>query len=203
MGSSSFERLKAALLEEYIQFCIVTPDNVTKEIMAEKLCDYFEKFQYKSGKKFEDLVKSYMTELDSLVEPRVAQTPAAKKSEPVPVVPRARRYYEKAAEIKKSLKNISELIDYSRLMLCLYAAIINSGDEKITNFDFSLTCLEPNAIEAALKNEKGTAWLGKKNPKPRFDTSDPYTTDRSFFVLLILQMYAIIGDSNEEGLENE
>lgn len=37
MNPVSFDRLKAALLGEYIQFRIVTPQNVTKEILAEKL----------------------------------------------------------------------------------------------------------------------------------------------------------------------
>lgn len=203
MNPVTFDRLKAALLGEYIQFRIVTPESITKEILAEKLHDYFEKIQYKTGKKFEDLLKNYMAELDSLVEPHVAKTPQAKKNEPAPITPRSRKYYEKAVEIKKALKGLSELTDYSRLMLCLYAAIINSGEEKISNLDFALTCLKPDVIVAALKNEKESVLFGKKNPKPWFDTSDPYAIDSSFFVIVIIMLYAIIGDSLEEGLDNE
>lgn len=203
LNPESFDRLKAALLGEYIQFRIVTPESVTKEILAEKLYDYFEKIQYKTGKKFEDLLKNYMAELDSLVEPHVAKTPQAKKNEPAPITPRSRKYYEKAVEIRKSWKSLSDLTDYSRFMLCLYAAIISNGENSISNLDYSLSCLKPNVIVTTLKNKKESALFGKKNPKPRFDTSDPYTTDSSFFVIVIIMLYAIIGDSFEEGLDNE
>ena len=203
MKPVAFDRLKVALLGEYIQFRIVTPESITKEIFAEKLHDYFEKIQYKTGKKFEDLLKNYMAELDSLVEPHVAKTPQSKKNEPAPITPRSRKYYEKALEINKNLKGLTELTDYSRIMLCIYAAIINSSEEKIKNMDFALTSLIPDVIIAALKNEKESALFGKKNPKPRFDTSDPYATDSSFFVIVIIMLYAIIGDSLEEGLDNE
>lgn len=144
-----------------------------------------------------------MAELDSLVEPHVAKTLQSKKNEPTPITPRSRKYYEKAVEIKKAVKGLSEITDYSRLMLCLYAAIINNGEERISNLDFSLTCLKPDVIVAALRNEKESALFGKKNPKPRFDTSDPCSIDSSFFVILIIMLYAIIGDSLEEGLDNE
>ena len=166
-------------------------------------CDVYLMHFYKTGKKFEDLLKNYMAELDSLVEPHVAKIPQSKKNEPAPITPRSRKYYEKALEIKKTLKGLSELTDYSRIMLCLYAAILNSSEERIKNMDFALTCLIPNVIIAGLKNERESVLFGKKNPKPRFDTSDPYATDCSFFVIVIIMLYAIIGNSLEEGLDNE
>ena len=203
MGSVAFERLKATLLREYIVFRAVATENITKEVLAEKIHDHFEKIQYKTGKKFEDLIKSYMAELDALVEPHVAKMPPVKKNEPAPAVPRSRKYYEKAAELRKTAKAISELVDYTRLMLCLYAAILNREEERISNLDFSLNCLDPDVIEVALKSETESVLFGMKNPKPRFDTSDPYTTDSCFFVIVIILLYAIVGDSLEEGLDNE
>ena len=202
-GPVSFDRLKTTLLGEYIQLRIVTPESVTKEVLAEKIHDYFEKIQLKTGKKFEDLLKSYTAELDALVEPHVAKMPPVKKNEPAPAVPRSRKYYEKAAELRKAVKAVPELVDYTRLMLCLYTAIISSEEDRISNLDFSLTCLDPDKIEAALKSETESVLFGMKNPKPRFDTSDPYTTDSCFFVIVIILLYAIIGDSLEEGLDNE
>lgn len=200
MGPVSFECLKMALLGEYISFRLIAPEQVTKEILAEKLLDYFEKFQYKTGKKFEDLLKNYASVLDSLVEPHVAKAPQGKKKEPMP---RARKYYEKAAELRKTIKGFSELRDYSRLMLCLYAAIINNDSDKISNLDYSLECLNPDAIEAALKDEKESTLFGKKNPKSRFDTSDLYSIDTSFYVIVLIMLYAIIGDSLEEDVGDE
>ena len=127
MNPVAFGRMKSALVGEYIQFRIVTPERITKETLAEKLHDYFEKIQYKTGKKFDDLLKNYTAVLDSLVEPHVAKTPQSKKNEPTPITPRSRKYYEKSVEIKQALKSLTDLTDYSRLMLCLYASIINSN----------------------------------------------------------------------------
>lgn len=203
MGAVTFERLKSTLLREYVSFRIVAPETVTKEIFAEKLYDYFEKLQIKTGKKFEDLIKSYMMELDAVVEPHIAKTPQTKKNEPAPITPRSRKYYDKATELRKSVKTVSDLIDYSRLMLCLYTAIIKSDEERIVNLDYSLTCLDPNTIEVALREEKESVLFGMKNPKPRFDFYDPYSTDRSFFLIVIIMLYAIIGDSVEEDMSNE
>ncbi len=199
----SFDRLKTALLGEYIPLHVIAPENVTKDVMAEKVYDYFEKLQYKNNKKFEDHIKSFMATLDSLVEPHVAKVPQAKKNEPAPVVPRARKYYEKATGIRKSLETVSELIDYTRVMMCLYAMAIKSTDERISNFDFSIFCLDPVAIEASLKAEKESVLFGMKNPKPRFDTTEPYTADTCFFVIAIVLLYTIIGDSLEEDQSHE
>lgn len=203
MNTVPCNRVRGALLGEYIPVHVIAPDTATKYILAEKIHDYFEKLQYKTNKKFDDYIKYFMATLDDLVEPHIAKTPAAKKNEPVPVVPRARKYYEKANSIRKNLKTVSELTDYTRLMLCLYAAIIGSDEERICNFDFSISCLDPVVIEATLKGEKESTLFGMKNPKPRFDTTDPYTSDTCFFVIAIIMLYTIIGDSFEEDLSHE
>lgn len=198
MGPVSFELLKKALLKKYISFHIVAPDNVTREILAEKLHDYFEKVQYKTHKKFDDLMKDYVTKLDNVVRPYVARTPNIKKGEPV--VPRSRKYYEKATEIGKSIKSVQELLDYSRLMMCLYAAIIKSGKGTIDTLDFAVSSLEPTAIEAALLIEEEPMLFGTTH---RFDTSNPYTIDTCFFVIAVIMLHIIIGnraDNIEEGL---
>lgn len=203
MRPVAFEQLKNTLVGEYVSLHVIAPENVSKEILAEKIFDYFEKLQYKTNKKFEDHIKSFMSTLDSLVEPHVAKVPQVKKNEPAPAVPRARKYYEKATAIRKSLETVSELIDYTRVMMCLYAMAIKSTDERISNFDFSIFCLDPVAIEASLKAEKESVLFGMKNPKPRFDTTEPYTADTCFFVIAIVLLYTIIGDSLEEGLSYE
>ena len=199
----AFHRLKEALVGKYIFFHTIVPERVTQEILAEKLHDYFEKIYYKTGKKFDDQLKAYMAALDSVVEPNVAKNQQAKKNEPAPPVYRSRKYYEKASEIRKSMKSMSELIDYTRLTMCLYAAIIRNGGEKIQNLDFAVSSLDPDAIETTLRAEKESVLFGKKNSKPRFDTSDPYYMDTCFFAMAIILLYTIIGDSLEEGMGNE
>ena len=200
MGPVFFERLKKALLEKYISFHIMAPENVTKEILAEKLHDYFEKIQYKNRKKFDDLMKYYAAKLDDVVRPHIARTPNAKKDAPEPVTPRSRKYYEKAIEIGKAMKSVQELLDYSRLMMCLYAEIIKRGNETIDNLDFAVSSLDPAAIEAALKIEEEPLLFGAAR---RFDTSDPYNMDTCFFVIAITMLYAIIGNSLEGDLRCE
>ena len=203
MNPIAFCRLKEALVGKYISFHTIVPENVTQEILAEKLHDYFEKIYYKTGKKFDDQLKAYMSALDSVVEPGVAKNQQAKKNEPAPPGYRSRKYYERAAEIRKSMKSMPELIDYTRLMMCLYTAIINNGGEKIQNLDFAVSSLDPDAVETALRAEKESVLFGKKNSKLRFDTSDPYSMDSCFFVMVIILLYTIIGDSLEEGMGNE
>ena len=78
------------------------------------------------------------------------------------------------------------MIDYSRLMLCLYMAIIKNDFKTIDDFDFSVSSLNINKIIEALQMEKGL--LGKK---PRFDIKEPYSSDRSTFVMLIIMFYYI------------
>lgn len=203
MSPVAFRRLKEVLVGKYISFHTIVPENVTQEILAEKLHDYFEKICYKTGKKFDDQLKAYMAALDSVVEPNVAKNQQAKKNEPAPPPYRSRKYYEKAAEIRKNMKSMSELTDYTRLMMCLYAAIIKDGGEKIQNLDFAVSSLHPDVIEAALKAEKESVLFGIKNPKSRFNTSDPYSMDTCFFVIAIILLYTIIGDSLVEGMDNE
>lgn len=209
MNPVSFEQLKKALLEKYISFHIMASKNVTKEILAEKLHDYFEKVQYNTHKKFDDLIKDYVAKLDAVVKPHVAKTPNAKKGEPV-TIPRSRKYYEKAAEIGKSMNSLQALIDYTRLMMCLYAEFIKSGEDIIDNLDFAVSSLDPAAIVKALKAEKKSdvlekikesSFLGKapvisknaESPKARFNTSDPYNLDSCFFVIAVIMLYTIKG----------
>lgn len=203
LNPNALHQLKEALVGKYIFFHTIVPESVTQDVLAEKIHDYFEKIYYKTGKKFDDQLKAYMATLDSVVEPNVAKNQQAKKNEPAPPVYRSRKYYEKAAEIRKTMKTMPELIDYSRLMLCLYAAIIKTGGEKIQNLDFAVSSLDPDAIETALREEKESVLFGKKNPKPRFDTSDPYSMNTCFFVIAIILLCTIIGDSIEEDTDNE
>ena len=41
LNQSAFEELKKILLGEYISFSIIDHENVTVDILAEKVCDYF------------------------------------------------------------------------------------------------------------------------------------------------------------------
>lgn len=202
--SDIFEQIKAVLIPEYLSFSIVTEDAVTQEMLSEKLCDYFEKLELKTGKSFEKYVESYLKDLDSIVERRIKKTPQPKKNDPTPVVvPRARKYYEKAVSLKKT-RTISTgpLVDYTRIILCLYATIIKNGFKEIDNFDFSSDCLNPLDIIDAMKNEQEPVAI-KIGKKQVFDIKDLYCSDTCTFIITIILAYKILNDRVQEDVDHE
>ena len=190
-----YEQVKTALVPEYISFSIIPEDSITNEILSEKLCDYVEKLELKTGKSFDKYVDIYLRDLDDIVERRIKKTPQPRKNDSTPVVvPRARKYYEKAVSLKKT-RTLSpkHLIDYTRIMLCLYAAIIKNGFKEIDNFDFSSDCLEPVEIIGAMKNEQEPVAI-KIGKKQRFDIKELYCSDTCTFILTIVLAYKILND---------
>lgn len=199
-----FEELKQLLLGEYISFSIIDHENVTKDILAEKVCDYFCTLEIKTGKTFDKHIESYMDDLDSIVSPRVAKTPQAKKGDKTPVVvPRSRRYYEKAVTTKEDKKlSPTQLFDYSRIMMCLYTAAIKNEDKPIDNFDYAAECLSPESIVDALKSEE-ISIVHTRLKKKRFDMKDLYSDDVCTLILSILMLFSIINEKVEGENDHE
>lgn len=200
----AFEQIKTVLIPEYLSFSIIPEDSITPEILSEKLCDYFEKLELKTGKSFDKYVESYLKDLDSIVEKRIEKTPQSKKNDPTPVVvPRARKYYEKAVSLKKTRAlSTSHLVDYTRIMLCLYTAIIKNDFKEIGNFDFSSDCLNPLDIISAMKNEQDAVAI-KIGKKQKFDIKELYCSDTCTFILTIVLAYKILNDRVQEDKDNE
>ena len=187
------EKVKQLLIGEYISFSIIAPSDVTRDILAEKICDYFETLETKTSRSFDKLIETYMNDLDAIVGPHIAKTPQPKKGDSTPViVPRTRRYYEKAVGIKGT-KNLSvgQLVDYSRIMMCLYAAAIQNGDKPIENFDFAADCLVSMHIIEAMKKEE-ISILFPPSKKKRFDMKERYSDDVSTLMISILILCVII-----------
>lgn len=184
-----FSAFKDSLLSErLITFMIIDTEDISKEILSEKICDYFEKYEIKSGKSFDKCVDLYMENFDSVVKNHIAEEPKKKKDEAPKPIPRSRKYYEYAKSLKdkKNEVSIENLMDFSRIMMCLYMESIHSFDSKIDNFEFSSVYLNLNKIIAILKSEKEP--IGKKY---RFDISEPYHSDNIFFILVIIMYYYI------------
>ena len=59
MNQATFTQWKDALVGQYIAFSVIDPEEIDQEIMAEKLCDYFEKAEFKNRKAFEKFVEVY------------------------------------------------------------------------------------------------------------------------------------------------
>lgn len=193
MDKAAFEGLKNMLLDSYMSFSVVKDDDITLDIFAEKLCDYFCAVELKTGKQFEKMLEAYVNGLDAMVEPCIAKTPSAKKNDPDPVVvPRSRKYYEKAAE-SKSKKNptFTQLTDYSRLMLCLYTAVIRNNGGVIENFDYSVESLDPEMVINAMKKEE-VSIIVPFPKKKRFDLHERYGMDECSLVISIIMLWTII-----------
>jgi len=190
---ATFEMLKKSLVGEYLSFSIIHERDVSQAVLAEKICDYFEKLELKTGKDFAKQIEAYIKDIDSIVSRRIAHTPQAKKKDSAPVdKPRSRKYYEKAIATKNSRNlSVQELVDYSRIMFCLYAAIIKDKYKEINDFDYSVSSLKPDAIIESMKTEPNTNVMVKKN---RFDIKNLYCSDRCTFIISIIMLYKIIND---------
>lgn len=188
-----FEELKHVLLGEYISFSIIEHENVTPDILGEKLCDYFAALEIKTRKSFDKSIEIYLKNLDLIAGPFIAKTPPAKRGNDVPVeIPRSRKYYEKATAIKNvKYPSMTQLIDYTRIMMCLYTAAIQSGFKTIDNFNYAASCLDPGAIVESVKSGKVNT-AGPYPVRKRFVTKEQYSDDVCTLIILILTLYSII-----------
>lgn len=193
MDQDIFVMLQKALVGEYLSFSIIDAEEITKEILAEKLCDYFEKLELKTGKAFEKHLDAYIGNIESIVGGKVAKAPQPKKKDATPVVvPRARKYYEKAMNVKNTRSiTVRQLKDYTRIMMCLYAAIIKNNNKEIENLDYSVSCIDPDVIITSMKNEQD---MLLKLKKPKFDIKELYCSDTCTFIIAIIAIYAIVGE---------
>ena len=185
-----FEKTKDILnSENYIPFDFVDAEKITRNILEEKVSDYFEKVELLAGgKKFSYVIDNYADALNSIVREHVEQSSLPLRNGSQPDT-RAKKYYDKACNLKKNgLETFDDLLDYSRIMFCLYMAIINKKHGHISDFDYSSESLEGSKILASLRNEKTTNIMGTRK---RFDTKGAYSTDRCALIMIII-MYQYI-----------
>ena len=193
LDDDKFAALKERLLGEYLKFSFIEEKKVTKAVFAEKLMDYFEKLEIKSKGEFESILQSYMGNWDALVSKRIAKVPSVKKNEPPAPVPRARKYYEKIQEIKKS-RNLTprQIVDYTRIVMCLYSSIVEADYSEISDFGYPTKCLEIDKMIASMKAEKSaTIPIGNIGKKTMFDLTDLYSEDTGTFIISMIMYYHI------------
>ena len=195
---------KQLLIGEFLDFYIIDNVDINLEILAEKICDYFLTLEIKTGKSFDKQVESYMNDLDSIVSPFIAKTPQNKKKDNDAVsIPRARKYYEKAITNKggKGL-TIRKILDYSRIMMCLYMEIINEEYKPINNFNLSIECLEPHKIINSMRNEEISIVLPPTKRK-RFDTKELFCSDTCTLILAVIAVCTVINENIRGEYTNE
>lgn len=182
LEQDSFEALKNILVnEEYLFFSFIQPADVSKEILADKLSDYFEKVEIKTGKKLDKHLQTYYKKLDELVSHFIPKSSQQKKNDDLPVnKTRATKYYEKASGMinKKQELTDCQILDYTRIMMCLEMAIIKNDVKTITNLDYSVECIEPMEILQGFKN--------------KLEKIDKYSSNACTLVIAGILLYKII-----------
>lgn len=174
-----FSELKEFIINQsYINFSFYSLNSISRELFAEKLLDYFEKVEINTSKTFDKLIEKYISNIDSIVSGRIAKEQKANKKNPVHYIPRARKYYNKAASLKKNV-TMQSLIDYSRIMMCLYTEIINTEEKEISEINFASECLKIKDIIDAMKKEQNPLIKSSK-----FNLKDSYGDD--FYTLIMI-----------------
>ena len=162
LDSDSFFEFKTYFFSEFFEFNFLDDSEVTRDIFAEKLYDYFEKVELSNNKDFSTLLQKFMQ--------------SRKKNAEIEDIPRARKYYNKIIEYKKQNDlDYNRLRDYSRIMFCLYAEITNQNDT-ITNFDYSISSLDYSKIIQSMKKSKTP-----KNTKNIFETKNVFFVQNKDF----------------------
>ena len=190
LNPNRFKRLRDILNnEKYIPFDFVEHEKIDRRILEEKVSDYFEKVELMSNiKRFDSLIEKYAADLDSVVRGYIDTSTRSSKNGKQ-VVTRAKRYYDKAYAMKRTgLKSFDMMLDYSRIMLCLYMAIINKNHGYISDFNYSADGLDGNKIIESLRNEvTSNLWVEER----KFDTRGAYSLDRCTFIIMTI-MYQYI-----------
>ena len=199
MEGTSLEYLKKMLSDMYIVFSFVENEDVDSAVLSEKLSDYFKMVGMKTFKSFDDCIHTYMDGLNAIVEPRVARTSQSS------VVPRARKYYERFAEMRFApTRIIEDLVDYSRIMFCLYESIIENDMKPIDDFDYDRDALDPVEIIESMRSEEGRGLFRRQGSK-LFDTNETYEMGTCVIVIAMILLYTVlyVAEDSEEDLDYE
>lgn len=189
-----FEEMKSMLLEKYITFSIVSNEKITKEMVCEKLCDYIEKTLIKTDKSFDSLMNKYMDALEDLVKDYL-ENPSGEdeNGKSVSLDSRATKYFKQAEQKRKDKDHpFVGLEDFSRVMFCLYTAIIKNKRQPIQDFEYAFSCVKCqsliNAMESEEIKEKRIFNIKVADSTKRFNLKKKYNID-SFIMVMTIMMY--------------
>ena len=187
MDEDIYEMLRDKLTNGYLQFSYVEKSEVTKGFMLEKLHDYFDKVELKTGDRISVILCKYMSEWKNLVARRIIKEEKDKDGNKS--ITRAKKYYDYASEIRYAKDiTLEQQVDFSRIVFSLYMAEINEKKQGITNFDYSVDVINIDRILQSLKTEETDMKIGKKK---MLNITSKYGTDMCTMVLTILFYFYI------------
>lgn len=176
--------LKEKFIGKYIFFNIINERDVSKKIFSEKVVDYIEKIELKTGDLFSIHLKKYIDNLNSLVKNYLIEGS------------RAKRYFNYACQkIDIEEIDLEKIVDFTRIILCLYSKIIEEGYSDIDNFDFAINSIDLNMILSAMEDEKIPEVdfvVFNLGTKKKFDFDDIYSSDALTFTLIIILYYYLV-----------
>lgn len=157
----------------------------SREGIAEKLYDHFEKVELKNKADFNKLVKWYFKKINEILEYRIENAES---------ITHAQKYYERAVSISKSKQvSFQDIVDYTRIMMSLYMEAVKNQTESICDFDLSKDWLDLDLILTNIREE--TIPLEGLNRRIHcFDTTDLYGYDSNILLNLTLVLYKLHGE---------
>lgn len=180
-----FEFKDFLLKQNFVSFHYFKDESLSKELVMEKLCDCFEKIEINTKKTFTKLIEKYISNLDSVVGDKIVKVSKTARKRQTVTEPRASMYYDKAKE-KKNANSLENIIDYTRIMMCLYTSILNNDRKEINDLDYSLDCLNIAFISRSLEEENS-----HRGNSLRFNMSDPYGSDIFTFIMCTIVFYTM------------
>ncbi|HFU4218874.1 TPA: hypothetical protein ACGO8M_002323, partial [Streptococcus suis] len=152
----------------------------------------------KTRTSFQKHLVNYSIFLDKLVSNKIAKAPKGNKKVMDPqLIPRARRYYEKAKESgKKQFQSVPQLIDYCRVMFCLYNSALQSDAKQFENFDLSIDALSIEQIIFNMKQEQAK----KLNYQvAEFFSKNGIYSSEVFYLIMTIIVYCELKNSKNQG----
>ena len=181
LSQQRFDELKDHLLGEYIKFSFIDDGCITKEIFSEKIADYFEKLKLKTNSEFDNTISKYLFAWDDLVSKGLPEEDGS----------RTKKYYKYACEIRGSRElTLKQMTDYSRILMCIYMAIIRSENKIAENFSFSAECINLDKILVSMRAEENAGFLGI-GKGAKFDLEELYCIDTAIFIITMIMCYHI------------
>lgn len=171
------------ILKEHLLFYHVKPEEVTKDMLIEKVYDYIETFIILQNKDVGGLPKAYCNVLFKAAEKDVVKNT------------RADQYLQKAENLKKAIlktkqyskETIEHYKDFSRICFCLLSSP-KDKDGKISEIDFLYDNVKIIPIVNAIKKEKGF-----------FTLESEYCHKAFHIVMMVLLHYSIKSDISKAG----
>ena len=180
MDKQSFSQLVDCLVDkEILVLHVLNKEDLSPPVLAELIYEALRKIGEARWQSFEWVLRKYTDTLDSLVKSRITIVPKNGSNE----IPPARKYYDAAqAIVKEADSSVDAILEYTKIMICLYTSIIDNEYRMISDVSSSIADASIDKILNALKNGPDRKKVGN---------IDRYNSSRSTVMLMIVLFFYI------------